>query len=126
VAYASNDSGRNELYVQAFPGDGAGPKGRWQVSNGGAYDVQWRGDGKELYYETQDGKMMAASIAASPQDFRAETPRVLFSANFRSGGLHEFDVTSDGQRFLLILNSRTEGNTDRLTVVSNWQAALRK
>jgi Tol biopolymer transport system component len=48
VAYASNDSGRFKLYVQAFPG-GAGPKGRWQVSNGGAYDVKWRGDGKELY-----------------------------------------------------------------------------
>ena len=126
VAYASNDSGRNELYVQAFPGAGAGPKGRWQVSSGGAYDVKWRGDGKELYYESQDGKMMAAVIDASPQGIRAETPRVLFSANFQTTGLREFDVTPDGQRFLLILNSRTEGNTDRLTVVSNWQAALRK
>jgi dipeptidyl aminopeptidase/acylaminoacyl peptidase len=126
VAYASSDSGRSELYVQAFPGAGARPKGRWQVSNGGAYDVRWRGDGKELYYQTQDGKMMAAAIDAGPQDIRAETPRVLFSANFRSGGLREFDVTPDGQRFLLILNSRTGSNTDRLTVVSNWQAALRK
>jgi dipeptidyl aminopeptidase/acylaminoacyl peptidase len=126
VAYASNDSGRNELYVQAFPGAGAGPKGRWQVSNGGGYDVKWRGDGKELYYQTQDGKMMAAAIDAGSHDIRAETPRLLFSANFRSGGLHEFDVTPDGQRFLLILNSHTEGNTDRLTVISNWQAALRK
>jgi hypothetical protein len=50
----------------------------------------------------------------------------LFSANFQIGGLREFDVTPDGQRFLLILNSRTESNTDRLTVISNWQAALRK
>ncbi len=70
--------------------------------------------------------MMAAAINASPQDIRAETPRVLFSANFRSASLHEFDVTPDGQRFLLVLDSRTEGNIDRLTVVSNWQAALRK
>jgi len=126
VAYASSDSGRSELYVQAFPGAGDGPKGRWQVSNGGAYDVKWRGDGKELYYETLDGKVMAAAIDTSPQDIRAETPRVLFSANFRQGTLREFDVTPDGQRFLLILDSRTESNTDRLTVVSNWQAALRK
>jgi hypothetical protein len=126
LAYASNDSGRNELYVQAFPGGAGAPKGRWQVSNGGAYEVKWRGDGKELYYESLDGKMMAAAIEAGPQDIRAETPRVLFSANFRTGNLHEFDVTPDGQRFLLILDSRTEGNTDRLTVVSNWQAALRK
>jgi len=69
---------------------------------------------------------MAAAIDASPQDIRAETPRVLFSTNFQSGALREFDVTPDGQRFLLILNSRTEGNMDRLTVISNWQAALRK
>lgn len=126
VAYASNDSGRYELYVQAFPGAGTGPKGRWQVSNGGAYEVKWRGDGKELYYETQDGKVMAAAIQAGPQGIRVETPRILFSADFRNGSLHEFDVTPDGQRFLLILNSRNEGNSERLTVVSNWQAALRK
>jgi Tol biopolymer transport system component len=126
VAYASNDSGRYQLYVQAFPGGDAGPKGRWQVSNGGAYEVKWRGDGKELYYESQDGKMMAAAIQASPQGIRAETPRELFSADFRNASLHEFDVTPDGQRFLLILDSSTEGKTERLTVVSNWQAALRK
>ena len=128
VAYASNDSGRNELYVQAFPGGGSGPKGRWQVSSGGAYEVKWRGDGKELYYQSQgqDGKVMAAAIQAGSQDIHAETPRVLFSADFQSGALHEFDVTPDGQRFLLILNSRTEGRTERLTVISNWQAALRK
>jgi len=126
VAYASNDSGRFELYVQAFPGGGDGPKGRWQVSSGGAYEVKWRGDGKELYYESQDGKMMAAAIQAGPQGIRAETPRVLFLAEFRNGALHEFDVTPDGRRFLLILDSRTEGRTERLTVVSNWQAALRR
>jgi hypothetical protein len=43
-------------------------QGRWQVSNGGAYEVKWRGDGKELSYETQDGKVMAAAIQAGPQD----------------------------------------------------------
>ncbi len=126
VAYASDDSGRNEIYVQAFPGAGAGPKGRWQVSTGGGYEVKWRGDGKELYYESTDGKVMAAAIQAGPQDVRPETPRVLFSADFPILTMHTFDVTSDGQRFLLILNSRTEGSTERLTVVSNWQAALRK
>jgi Tol biopolymer transport system component len=125
VAYASNDSGHNELYVQAFPG-GDRPKGRWQVSNGGAYEVRWKGDGKELYYESQDGKVMAAAIQAGAQDIRAETPRVLFAADFQTGALHEFDVTPDGQRFLLILNTRTDGRTERLTVISNWQAALRK
>jgi eukaryotic-like serine/threonine-protein kinase len=127
VAYASNESGRYELYVQAFPGAGGAPKGRWQISNGGAYEVKWRGDGRELYYETLDGKMMAAAIQAGPEGIRAETPRALFSAEFITGTVHGFDVTSDGQRFLFLLNSsRGAGNTERLTVVSNWQAALRR
>jgi len=126
VAFASNDSGHTELYIQAFPGGGDGTKGRWQVSNGGAYDVKWKGDGKELYYESLDGKIMAAAIQAGAQEIRAETPRVLFAADFQTTSLHEFDVTPDGQRFLLILSSRTQGRSEHLTVVSNWQAALRK
>jgi eukaryotic-like serine/threonine-protein kinase len=128
VAYASNDSGAYQLYVQAFPGDGGDPKGRWQISNGTAYDVKWRGDGKELYYETADGgkKMMAAAIQTGPEGVRVETPRVLFSADFLFQGVHQFDVTPDGQRFLLVLTPRTEGITERLAVVTNWQTALRK
>jgi Tol biopolymer transport system component/predicted Ser/Thr protein kinase len=128
VAYASNDSGAYQLYVQAFPGEGSGPKGRWQISNGTAYDVKWRGDGKELYYQTADGsgKVMAAAIQTGPEGVRAETPRVLFTADFLQQGLHQFDVTSDGNRFLMMLNPPAENNADRLTVVTNWQAALRK
>jgi len=128
VAYASNDSGTYQLYVQAFPGDGNGPKGRWQISNGTGFAVKWRGDGKELYYETADGsgKVMAAAIQTGPEGIRTETPRVLFTADFFPQSLHQFDVTSDGQRFVMMLNARTEANVDRLTVVTNWQAALRK
>jgi dipeptidyl aminopeptidase/acylaminoacyl peptidase len=126
VAYTSNDSGTNEIYIQSFPGIAGAPAGRWQVSSGGAYEVKWPGDGKEIFYQTQDGKVMASAIQASPQGIRVEQPRPLFSADFQRGGLHEFDVTSDGQRFLLILNPPTDMNTERLTVVSNWQAALRK
>jgi Tol biopolymer transport system component len=128
VAYASNDSGANQLYVQAFPGDGSGPKGRWQISNGTAYDVKWRGDGKELYYATADGsgKFMAARIQTGPEGVRAETPRVLFTADFPPLGFHQFDVTADGNRFVVMLSSSAEGNVDHLTVVTNWQAALRK
>lgn len=126
MAYASNESGANELYVQAFPGVAGAPAGKWQISNGGAYEVKWRGDGKEIYYQTLDGKVMAAAIQAGPQGIRAELPRELFSADFLSFAVHEFDVTPDGQRFLLILYPQTEGNVQRLTVVSNWQAALRK
>jgi hypothetical protein len=71
--------------------------------------------------------VMAVTIQTGPGGVRAETPRVLFSADFTNGGLHAFDVTPDGQRFLLMLTARAaEGANSRLTVVTNWQAALRK
>jgi hypothetical protein len=70
---------------------------------------------------------MAAAIQTGPEGIRAETPQVLFTADFFPQVLHQFDVTPDGQRFVMILNPRTEGSAaDRLTVVTNWQAALRK
>ena len=126
VAYASSDSGANQLYVRAFPGAG-GPSGRWQISNGTAYEVKWRGDGKEIYYQTQDGKVMAVGIQADRDGVRAENPRELFTAEFQRGALHEFDVSSDGQRFLLIPNKQqTTSDAERLTIISSWQAALRK
>ena len=95
-------------------------------SNGGASDMNWRDDGRELYYETTDGRVMAVSIETGPQGIRPETPRELFSADIDFPVLHSFNATGDGKRFLLLLRARTEGNTPRLTVVSNWQAALRK
>ena len=126
VAYASNDSGANQLYVKAFPGLG-GPTGRWQISNGTAYEVKWRIDGKEIYYQSQDSKVMAVAIQAGPDGIRAETPRELFKADFTRGALHEFDASPDGQRFLLILDRQlTAAENERLTVISNWQAVLRK
>jgi dipeptidyl aminopeptidase/acylaminoacyl peptidase len=126
IAYVSNDSSTNQVYVRAFPGLG-GPSGQWQVSNGSAYELKWRIDGKEIYYQTQDGKVMAVAIQAGPDGIRAESPRELFKADFQVGSLHEFDASADGQRFLMILN-RAQNNTEdeRLTVISNWQAVLRK
>jgi Tol biopolymer transport system component len=128
IAYTSNDSGTYQLYVQAFPGGTAAPKGRWQISNDTAFDVKWRGDGKELYYQTfnGNGKVMAAAIQTGPDGVRAETARVLFSADYPNGILGGFDVTSDGQRFLLIQNARSGSATEKLTVITNWQASLRK
>ena len=87
--------------------------------------MKWRRD-QEIYYETSSGKMMAVTVQSGPQGIRAETPRELFSADFQINSLHEFDVTADGQRFLIILNATNQGIIQRVTVVSNWQAALRK
>jgi eukaryotic-like serine/threonine-protein kinase len=126
LAYKSSESGRNEIYVQAFPTPGATgrPGGRWQISTSGASDMNWRRDGRELYYETLDGHVMAVDIEASAQGIRAGTPHELFSANISVGLLHSIDATADGQRFLLTLNP-TDNGTLRMTVVQHWQATLR-
>jgi dipeptidyl aminopeptidase/acylaminoacyl peptidase len=127
VAYQSNDTGRPEIYVRPFQVDASGgsPGGRWQISNTGGSDMKWRDDGRELYYETPDGRIMAAGIQTGPDGVRVETPRALFSADLAAGELHSFDATPDGERFLLMLNPRDQDQVVRLTVITGWQAKLR-
>lgn len=126
VAYLTNDSGRYELYVQAFPGVKDAPAGRWQISSGGAQEVRWRNDGREIYYESPDGKVMAAELQLGPQGVRVETPRALFSASFGAATVHEFDTTPDGQKFLVIADPRLDSSANRPTVIANWQATVEK
>lgn len=95
-------------------------------SNGGAYDVKWRGDGKELYYQSLSGKVMAVAIQSSPHGIQADIPRELFATTLPPGTLHTFNVTGDGQRFLEFINADESGGANRLTIVSNWQAALKR
>ena len=97
VAYASDESGRYEIYVQSFPQLG----GKRQVSTAGGFAPRWRGDGRELFYHAPDGKLMAAPVRAGT-GFESDAPVPLFE--FRAGGNLTntyYDVTSDGQRFLL-------------------------
>ncbi len=125
VAYSSDASGRYEIYVRSFTGTA-----QFQVSNGGGAQARWRGDGKEIYYATSDGKMMAASVEAGGETFQAEAPRVLFEARALLGVSgsgpqgYIYDVTRDGQRFLVI--DRGDGGGRSLTLVTNWQAGLTK
>ncbi len=123
VAYNSDESGRIEVYVQPFPATG----GKYQVSIDGGIQPRWRANGKELFYLTTDGKMMAAEILTG-ETFRAGVPRMLF----RTPGVNpllvstvfHYDVSKDGQRFLI--DAAVEGPTQSpVTIVLNWQAALR-
>ena len=67
---------------------------------------------------------MAATLQTGPQGVIVETPRVLFSAKYRLGSIHEFDATADGQKFVLILDTQNDSMANRLTVISSWQAAV--
>jgi Tol biopolymer transport system component len=116
VAYQSDESGRNEVYVRPFPG----PGGQWQISAGGGTSPRWRADGKELYYVAPDGKLMAAAITAHGTTFVHETPAALFQAHMPQVPLRpQYDVARDG-RFLI--NTELENtSTEPIHLLLNWK-----
>ena len=122
LAYASDETGRDEIYIQSFPTGG----GKKQLSFGGAHSPRWRRDGKELFYYSSDGKLMAVPVE-SGENFVAGAAVALFEFRTGSSGLAvvPYAVTADGQRFLV--NAIVENETAAaLTVVSNWTAELKR
>lgn len=123
VAYASNESGREEIYVTSFPG----AQGKWQVSNAGGEQPKWRSDGKELFYLSPDRKIMAVPVTVGT-NFDAGTPVALFQANPRemiaTSERFDYDVSKDGQRFLI--NTELKSGLTPMSVVVNWTASLNK
>ena len=121
LAYASNENGRNEIYVQAFPSTGQ----RWQVSTQGGRQPLWRRDGKELYFVADDRKFYAAAIpgsATSPADFAVPTFLFDMRANVFNTR-NSYIPAPDGQRFLI--NLLLDGDDVPINVVQNWNAGLR-
>jgi eukaryotic-like serine/threonine-protein kinase len=116
LAYEDKTSG--EIYVAPFPGPGA----RVAVSSGGGNDVRWRADGKELFYLTNDRTVVAAQIRESAQEFHVLSSQHLFRLQL-PWNVGFYDVTPDGQRFLV--NTRTyKEQTEPLTLVTDWSAGL--
>ncbi len=124
VAYSSNESGKWEVFVIPFPG----PGGKWQVSTAGGSEPRWRRDGKELFYLAPDGKLMAVEVKEGPT-FEAGAARPLFQTRRRehvsSTDLFSYDVSADGQRFL-VNTDVGEVTSSPLTVVLNWTAELKR
>jgi Tol biopolymer transport system component len=124
VAYASNESAKWKIYVTSFPE----AKGKWQISSGGGEQPRWRGDGKELFYLSSDGKVMAAPVSTGT-NFRAGASVALFQANPRelvaTSEQIVYDVSKDGQRFLI--NTQVNNTDTRpMSVVLNWDAEFKK
>ena len=124
VAYASNESGKFEIYVTSFPG----AQGKWQVSSAGGTQPRWRGDTRELFYLAPDGKIMAVPLGIGP-NFDAGPPAALFQAHARelvaTSEQVSYDVTKDGQRFLI--NTQVKNaDTHPMSVILNWDADLKK
>ena len=123
-AHGSNESGSYEIYVRPFPG----PGGKWQISRSTGSQARWRGDGRELYYLSPDGKMMAVEAKTTASGFEAGAPTALFEVPVARPQLFPatpFDVTGDGQKFLVVCPVGGP-SSEPLTVVVNWAEGLAK
>jgi hypothetical protein len=120
IAYNTTESGRWEVYVAAFPGFTA----KRQVSNNGGAQALWRKDGKELFYLSPDGKLMAVDVKAGVT-IETGPPKALFQTPLVVSPVDDqYCVTADGQRFLL---GEPVGNAaNPITVVLNWTAGLKQ
>jgi eukaryotic-like serine/threonine-protein kinase len=121
MVYQSNESGRREIYVTAFPAGGA----KWQVSTSGGTSAKWRGDGKELFFLDPTDKVVGVDVNASGNAVRLGTPHDLFQTVGIQREYGPFDVSADGKKFLLNSGNLKEGS-DPFTLVLNWPAELKK
>ncbi len=119
VAYDSDEASTVQVFVQSFP---AG-HGKWQISTQGGDRPRWRADGKELYYLAPGGKLMAVEISAAA-GLNPSPPKLLFETWIR-GALAEYEVSRDGQRFL-VLAPEKDASPMPATVLLNWTSLLKK
>ena len=124
LVYQSNESGRAEIYVRPFPDVGSG---RWQISTDGGTRPVWARTGRELFYYIPPGTIMAVPIELRPS-FDAGTPRALFTADYPAQLAHRpYDVSPDGQRFLMIKAVSGEAAPPpQLVVVQHFDDELRR
>jgi eukaryotic-like serine/threonine-protein kinase len=132
LAYTSNESGRNEIYVRPYPDVNSG---KWQVSTSGGDSPLWSRDGRELFYRNGD-EIMAVPVKTDPA-FSCEGPKVLFrgtyvAANFTLGTLevNPWDISPDGKRFLMMKESASNASAGegprRINIVLNWLEELKQ
>jgi eukaryotic-like serine/threonine-protein kinase len=132
LAYETDESGINEIVIQPFPELGGE---RWPVSSGGGYEPEWRSDGKELFYLTGGGTLMAVDVE-SGETLKIGTPHALFETGIdvgsevarNLGGAAFFDASSDGQRFLVDAPRATQQDVPAapkmIKVMLDWTAGL--
>jgi dipeptidyl aminopeptidase/acylaminoacyl peptidase len=122
VAFAANDTGKPEVYVQPFPANNV----RWLVSTKGGEEPQWRDDGKELFYLAADGWLCAVSVAYRNGGLDFAEPRPLFKVSTKDSKLRNvYAASGDGMRFL-VDTPLENAATVPLTVVINWTAGIQK
>jgi eukaryotic-like serine/threonine-protein kinase len=122
IAYASDESGRLEVYVKPYPG----PGGKWQISTEGGSEPVWNPKGRELFY--RNGNRMMAVDVATESGFSAGKPKMVFEGSYvpTPRSFPDYDVSSDGQRFLMLkADAQAQGPT-QINVVLNWFEELKQ
>jgi Tol biopolymer transport system component/predicted Ser/Thr protein kinase len=121
VAYVSDESGRPEVYVDAFPE----PRGKKRISTSGGQYPKWGADGRELFYVSPENKLMAVSLKHGSDTLEPSAPRELFPLPMRSTAAGAtYEPSGDGQRFLVLTSP--EATLQLLHVIVNWPALLKK
>jgi Tol biopolymer transport system component len=135
MVYTSNETGRNEVYVQPFPPSG----GKWQVSSSGGSEPRWRGDGRELFFLNAQGatySMMSVDAQVTGAEFHPGIPKPLFTMRMvNSQGMPRviapntisqlYAVRRDGQRFFALV-AQADIEPISITVLTNWTTLLKK
>ena len=121
IAYSSDETGQGQIYVQTLPPSGQ----RWTISNDGGLWPKWRRDGRELFFvDVNERRLMVADIRGGPA-FAASVARPLFTAPMLQEPTGMFDVSADGQRFL-VTKQAPDAETGRIALVLNWMANLKR
>ena len=126
LAYASNESGRFEVYVRPFP---QLDDGKWIVSAAGGLFPKWSSNGRELFYLDTAGSLMVVGVDTAAPTFEWHNPVMLLKNQFGATlPDRPYDVTADGQRFAVLLPAEgdTPGTTSNLVVVLNWIEEVRR
>ncbi len=130
IAYMSDESGREEIYVRPFPA----AAGKWQVSDGGGDWPTWSPDGTELIYRTEDG-LMSSTVTAENGTFRADRPKPLAASALANNQIgiaiagsifSDYEISRDGETFVILQGGEGLANQNHVTLVTNWFDVLRE
>jgi len=123
IAYDSDESGKTEVYIRGFNP----PGGKWRVSSDGGDSPVWRADSREIFYRSPDANLMSVGVLQGTT-FDGAVPVPLFKIPgkiLELGVATQYDVSADGQRFLMNIDTPTQGQRT-ITLVSNWLSLLKK
>ena len=122
IAYTSNESGQEEIHVRSMPATGS-----TRVSTSGGSFARWRTDGKELFYRSPDGRLMAVSVATVAEGLQFGSPAALMQLAEPLGRFtYPYDVAPNGDKILALTPAASEHNATPLTVIVNWEAGLKR